>query len=233
VLNRQPSRALLTLPGMISLAVLAAANPLPAAELSGQVTLVSPSGRASRGIDLSAVVVAYVPDSQHQTAPTGEPYQMITVGKSFEPSVLVIEEGAEVVFPNHDPILHNVFSLTPDNDFDLGLYGRGEGRTVTFSTAGLVRVFCNVHRDMVAHILVVASSFFTRADSNGRFALSGLPAGTGQLILWHPRAELESRQSMAPETGLSLTLAAKRRRVPKHFNKFGKPYRSRRDRYGR
>lgn len=46
--------------------------------------------------------------------------------------------GAEVVFPNQDPILHNVFSLTPDNDFDLGLYGRGEGRSVTFSTTGLV-----------------------------------------------------------------------------------------------
>ena len=57
--------------------------------------------------------------------------QIGTEKKEFSPHVLVIPAGSTVSFPNHDPFNHNVFSLSEEAPFDLGLYSRGEARSVT------------------------------------------------------------------------------------------------------
>ena len=77
--------------------------------------------------------------------------------KEFSPHVLVIPAGSTVSFPNHDPFNHNVFSVSEPNQFDLGLYGRGEAKGYTFTSPGLVRVFCNIHPRMVAFVLLQAA----------------------------------------------------------------------------
>ena len=58
-----------------------------------------------------------------------------TSNKEFSPHVLVVPVGSTVSFPNHDPFNHNVFSLSEENPFDLGLYGRGEMRSVRVHAA--------------------------------------------------------------------------------------------------
>ena len=35
--------------------------------------------------------------------------------------------------PNEDPISHNLFSVSPANTFDLGLYRKGSGKTQKFA----------------------------------------------------------------------------------------------------
>ncbi len=115
--------------------------------------------------------------------------QLTTRRRQFEPRVLVIQAGTEVIFPNDDPILHNVFSSSPENRFDLGLYGRSDGKTHRFDAPGLVRVFCNVHPGMSAHIVVVDSPHYMQPDQQGRFTLSDLPSGPGRLTVWHERAD--------------------------------------------
>lgn len=216
--------------------LLLALLPAPAAlclEIAGQARLISArSGRPARGVDLSELVVAFVPDSAAEIEPPAAPARMATAKKSFLPSSLVIEAGTTVVFPNLDPILHNVFSLTPETTFDLGLYGRGEGRSIKFESPGLVRVFCNVHHDMAGYVFVVRGPFFGRAGDDGSFRLTGLPPGPGLLLAWHPRADILSVPASPGDT-ISLALKVNRRRIPSHLNKFGKPYRSRRDRYNR
>lgn len=67
----------------------------------------------------------------------------------------MVPAGSTVRFPNQDSILHNVFSVSRANRFDLGLYRRGEGKSATFRQPGVVRVFCNVHHSMVAYVVVV------------------------------------------------------------------------------
>jgi plastocyanin len=202
------------------------------AELSGSLELVSgTSGRPARGVEIGDAGVAFIPDPAVPYEAPETPYEMATVRKAFAPQVLVVPVGATVVFPNNDPILHNVFSVTPGNAFDVGVYGRGEGKLATFLRGGLVRVFCNVHQDMFGHILVLDTPFFQKVDADGSFAIHGLPDTRGRIVLWHPQAQLESLPVSRPRTGLALELEAERRRVPPHLNKFGKPYRSRRDRY--
>ena len=62
--------------------------------------------------------------------------EITTADKAFSPHVLVVPVGSTVSFPNHDPFNHNVFSLSDEQPFDLGLYGRGETRSVRFTRAG-------------------------------------------------------------------------------------------------
>ena len=95
------------------------------------------------------------------------------------PRVVIVQTGAEVTFPNEDPILHNVFSNSPGNRFDLGHYGNSPGKTKRFDQPGLVRVFCNVHSSMSAHIVVVDSPYFTKPDRDGRFELDAVPPRRG------------------------------------------------------
>src|SRR5213079_2634949 len=70
-------------------------------------------------------------------------------GKQFVPQVLVVQKGTKVDFPNRDAIFHNVFSVTPDNSFDLGSYRQGETKSVSMSKPGVLTVNCNMHPQMV------------------------------------------------------------------------------------
>jgi hypothetical protein len=138
-----------------------------------------------------------------------------------------------VRFPNTDPILHNVFSVSSGNRFDLGFYPEGPGKSWTFQEPGVVRVFCNVHHSMVAYILVLETPHFTSPGSRGAFTLSDLPQGEGTLTVWHPRTEPRSRRvSPGDAAPVVVRLPVTLERVPPHLNKFGRSYqRGRRDRY--
>ena len=120
-------------------------------ELQGQVQLLNRRGtRPARSVASEDVVVFFVPDKPLPAAARSHnaaaKFEMATVGKAYAPRVLAVPKGTEVHFPNRDRILHNVFSVSGKNRFDLDLYGAGESRSHTFDESGLVRVFCNVHR---------------------------------------------------------------------------------------
>lgn len=145
------------------------------------------------------------PSSIGAVAPAPQPYAMSTQRKQFVPRILPITVGSRVRFPNQDPILHNAFSTSKDNPFDVGLYGQGDEQTVTFQHAGYVRVYCNVHHSMVGHILVLDTPYFTRPDARGHFRLQGLPEAEGEVVVWHDRATPWHR-SLRPSTAGSLAV---------------------------
>lgn len=115
-------------------------------------------------------------------------------GESFVPHLLVVERGSTVDFPNRDFIFHNVFSLSKSASFDLGRYPRGDSRSVRFDKAGIVKVFCHIHPDMSAVILVLNSPFFASPDPQGGYEIPGVPPGTYTLTAWHERARPIRRQ---------------------------------------
>lgn len=220
-------------PHLPAAAALLALIVLPAAaeELRGRMQLVTKAGRPARGSDLRQAVVYFEPATPRPVSPARSAIEMTTRRKEFVPRVLVVPRGSRVRFPNQDPILHNVFSLSPDNAFDLGLYSKGAGKEKRFDTAGLVRVFCNVHHAMVAYVLVLDTPFYTVPDAQGAFTLSGLAAGPGRLTVWHEQAEPWTIDATIPHHGLvAARVAVTRPRIPPHFNKLGRSYSSR-DRY--
>lgn len=148
--------------------------------------------------------------------------------KAFAPHVLVVPVGSTVAFPNHDPFDHNVFSVSEGNSFDLGLYGRGEGKSVTLQHPGLVRVFCNVHPRMVALVLVMGTHHYAQPGADGSFTINGVGPGSYRLHVWHERAPTEVVKEVtvgaAGVSDLVVTLNARGFRWQPHKNKFGKDY---------
>ncbi len=115
-----------------------------------------------------------------------EPKLMDQQGMKFIPNVLPVLVGTPVNFPNNDNTWHNVFSPSEDKRFDLGLYPPGENRSVTFNKAGVVRILCNVHPNMEAHIVVKEHPFFTVPNTQGNYRIPALPLGKYTLEFWHP-----------------------------------------------
>jgi plastocyanin len=195
-----------------------------AADLEGRVSLVI-DGKPLRAEEAAEAVVYFRPLSVSDLAPAETEYTMSTRRKQFEPRILPVLVGSRVRFPNQDPILHNAFSTSKNNVFDVGLYAEGEGSVVTFSQPGHVRVYCNVHHSMVGHILVLDTPYFTRPGKDGRFVLSGLAAERGDLVIWHDRAKpWHARVVPGEAEALDISLDLNLRRIPPHMNKFGKPY---------
>lgn len=105
---------------------------------------------------------------------------------AFLPSLLPIQVGTRVEFPNLDDTYHNIFSYSPAKRFDLGRY-RPEERpipSVVFDKTGLVTLRCEIHEHMRGLILVIDTPYFTLTDADGRFRLSGLPSGRYTLKAW-------------------------------------------------
>jgi plastocyanin len=108
--------------------------------------------------------------------------------RRFVPDLVVIPAGSAVTFPNFDPIFHNVFSLSKAKSFDLGNYPQGQSRIVTFPTPGLVAVYCHLHSNMAATIVVTPNQWATQPEGNGVFALKDVPAGIYTVVAWHKAA---------------------------------------------
>ena len=228
------ARACTLLALLTALPTLLPATPAEAAELTGRVDVVS-KGRQVPGAAGRAVIYFEPDQPSHQTRTGSEPQEMVTRRKEFSPRVLVVPEGGTVAFPNQDPILHNVFSVSEPARFDLGLYGRGKSKDVRFGEEGVVRVFCNVHHDMVGYVLVVDTPHHTSPDGRGTFRLLDVPAGRGTLTVWHEQSDPWSRRIDVPETGgspLTIQLELSKPLIPPHLDKSGRSYRQRRrDRY--
>lgn len=173
-------------PASAPAAAVASAN-----SLSGRLELVAGSAGAILPGELADGLVYFLPKAG---APKPKPgsFSVDTRSKGFSPALLVVPQGSTVRFPNRDTILHNVFSRTPGSSFDFGHYGPGESKQYVFNKPGLVIVNCNVHHNMRADVVVLATPYYTRPDRSGRYTLTGLPAGPGTLVFWHPRAQAQS-----------------------------------------
>jgi plastocyanin len=162
--------------------------------------------------------VVYIEGSVAGTlAPPEKPAQVVTrrveqSGAMFTPHVLPILVGTTVEWPNNDTILHNVFSFSETQPFDLDLYKAPEVKSVKFEKAGRVDVYCSIHTRMSCVVLVLENPFFATTDAKGRYTLTNVPAGTYKLKAWHERLPSQSQEVVVTEKGdikLDFTLGIK------------------------
>lgn len=111
--------------------------------------------------------------------------EMAQADTAFAPAGLVVPVGSTVRFPNHDPFFHNVFSYSSAARFDLGRYGRGESKDVTFDEPGIVKIYCEVHESMRAVVVVTPNRHHAVVGEDGSFRLDGVPAGRHTVVVWH------------------------------------------------
>jgi len=123
--------------------------------------------------------------------------------EQFVPHLLAITAGTWVDFPNDDRTYHSVFSLSKFNSFDLGRYAAGRTKSIRFQNPGIVRVFCDIHPNMSAFILVFAHRYFAVTDEDGRYRLENVPPGTYTLTVWNEtvRGDLPARTVTIGDNG--------------------------------
>ena len=211
-----------------AVAALLIAVPASAGTITGKVDVLDRGGRPAS--DLTNVVV-YVDGARAKPKPATE--RMTMKGKAFIPHVVAVPVGGTVEFPNDDPIFHNVFSVSGENRFDLALYKRPKTGQQTFQHPGVVKVYCNIHPQMSAVVVVRDNPYFAKVNADGTFAIENVPAGKQVVKAWHERAGEAAAEVTVPASGsvsASLSLDASKYKRVQHKNKFGKDY-SGEDRY--
>jgi plastocyanin len=118
------------------------------------------------------------------TSPSRE-IRVVQRDTAFAPGVVVVSRGTEVAFPNDDPFFHNVFSYSRPKRFDLGRYPRGESKSVTFDSPGIVKVFCEIHDWMRSAVVVTENPYHALVSEDGSFTIRDVPAGRYELRVWH------------------------------------------------
>jgi len=159
-------------------------------------------------------------------------FRLVQKNKRFTPHILVVPVGSVVDFPNLDPFFHNVFSLFDGKRFDLGLYEAGTTRAVNFSVAGICYIFCNIHPEMSAVVVVVGTPYYGVSDSTGAVSIPTLAPGRYELNVWHERCLPETLKGAAREVVVSgsssslgeIRLAESGDLLKNHKNKYGRDY---------
>ena len=203
----------------LGLACLACVAVASAGDIAGRIVFtrqltrktLAPANYALRGISQPISTRTEPSDGTHQVAVwleneatrPGKPIKAALVQRDrrFEPELLILPVGSTVSFPNADPIFHNVFSLSKAREFDLGYYLSNKSPSVTFDRSGVVQVYCHLHPNMYAAIVVVPGAWYARPGADGSFSLTGIPAGKWKLVAWHRTAGLFRRTVHVPEHG--------------------------------
>jgi plastocyanin len=132
-------------------------------------------------------VVVYVAGTKPAAAPAPVRARIAQRDEHFQPQVAAVTVGSTVEFPNEDPFFHNVFSLSRAASFNLGRYPSGESKSKRLTTAGTVKVFCQLHSQMSAVILVLDHAWFAIPSDDGSFTIAAVPAGERTIVAWHER----------------------------------------------
>lgn len=199
------------------------------AGVSGTVTLLERDGKAPEGV---AQTVIWLEGRSGRAE--RETVEIATENKQLIPRITIVPVGSTVTFPNHDPFNHNVFSRSESATFDLGSYRRGESRSVTFVKPGIVPIFCDVHAQMSAFVVVTETALFAQSGGDGRFRIPGVPPGTYTLHAWHERAMPFAMPIDVGADGsatVAVTLDARGYRFVQHLDKHGESYVRRGRRY--
>ncbi|MEO8844269.1 MAG: hypothetical protein ABI591_09955, partial [Kofleriaceae bacterium] len=123
--------------------------------------------------------------------------------KAFEPHLLAIPPGSTVAFPNFDNFYHNVFSSSPTQPFDIGLYKDGQSREMKFDKTGLVRLGCNVHAKMASFIFVIDAPAYVPVDGAHEFNFRSLAPGKYKARVWSERSAEPAESEIKLKDGVN------------------------------
>jgi len=137
-------------------------------------------------------------------APSAKPV-MDQKGLVFNPHVMVVQQGTTVDFLNSDNVQHNVFwpsiSGNKKEGHNMGTWPKGEKRSFTFNTPGLVPLLCNVHPEMAGYIIVSPTPYFAETDASGNYKIENVPDGKYNVVAWHEGMKPQTKSVDVAGTG--------------------------------
>lgn len=167
-------------------------------DLRGMATPDLPSDRES-ATEFDRIAIWLESDHDEPAPPAMATMQQRN--RRFEPELLVVPVGSSVEFPNFDAIFHNIFSLSRTQTFDLGYYPKGQSRIVKFPHPGIVQVYCHVHPNMYAAIVVTPSRWSGKPAKDGSFSWPDVPSGKYRLMIWQKFVGVFRKEVLVPKGG--------------------------------
>ncbi len=167
-----------------------------------RVRLTSPDRRKTMNASDAVVWLTPVPPSKTPALSPGH-FRVVQEGKQFDPHLLVVPVGSTIQFPNHDPFFHNVFSLFEGKRFDLGLYEAGGDRAVHFDRAGISYIFCNIHSEMSAVVVALATPFYGVSTRSGQVSIPNVPSGRYVLRVWDEASSPDGLKALTREVDIA------------------------------
>ena len=183
-----------------AIAVLGAAVAAHAGDIHGKVT----------GAKGASVVYIDAIQGKSFPAPADHPL-MDQKGLMFQPHIMVVQQGTAVKFLNSDSVAHNVYWPSVNGDkklgHNLGTWPQGATREFTFTAAGVVPLFCNVHPDMSGYIVVSPTPYYATTNAAGEFTIKNVPDGSYSITAWHEGYKQQTSQvKVSGSTSLSLVV---------------------------
>jgi len=118
-----------------------------------------------------------------------EPVILDQKGCHYAPHVLGVRVGQTLKILNPDGTLHNVHALCKVNpEFNLAMpQFRTETSKVFNKEEFMFPLKCDVHPWMSGWIAVMAHPYFSVTQTDGKFKIENLPAGTYEVEAWHEK----------------------------------------------
>lgn len=139
-----------------------------------------------------APVVVYLERVDGAKAPAA-PAVMTQRRNTYLPHVLPVVAGAKVEFRSEDPELHNLYAWSKAEDrmvFNVAQVPGAPAYSRTFPNEGVVRMTCNVHKEMLAFIVVLQNPYFAVVEKKETaFKLPEVPPGKYQLRVWSEKLD--------------------------------------------
>jgi plastocyanin len=204
-----------------------------AVDVNAQVQVARQPAASKANHDGSANVVVWLVPVDSHAAEAVKPgrFRLVQKNKQFNPHLLVIPVGSSVDFPNEDPFFHNVFAFFNGKRFDLGLYESGSTRAVRFDHEGIDYIFCNIHSEMSAVVIALATPYYAISNREGSVLIHNVPAGQYEMKVWAEGAQVEDLNALtrrvridANQTSLGTIRVVESARPASHKNKFGEDY---------
>ncbi len=125
---------------------------------------------------------------------------------SFKPAVQVIRTG-KIDIVNSDPVLHNTHGFYGQRTaFNIALPNQGMKVSSDLARPGLVRVECDAHGWMLAHVYVADSPYYALTGADGSISIGDVPPGNYTLVATQPFTG-DNEMPVTVKGGESLKLA--------------------------
>lgn len=107
-------------------------------------------------------------------------------GLNFQPRHSIVQVGATVTFSNQDKEVHNIFSKSQGNQFNLGAMASGSFKSIEVNKAGPIVLRCNMHKDMIGTLFVVPNGYYTQPNEKGEYEFKNVKSEGYIMQVWAP-----------------------------------------------
>ena len=109
----------------------------------------------------------------------------------FQPYVLPMHQDQALVIKASDPLINHNVRLSPFNPnnpaLNQTLAPNGKLQLKMVAERLPIKVVCDIHSWMKCYVMVFDHPFFATTASDGSFEITGVPAGTQNIVLWQEK----------------------------------------------